>query len=202
MVVKLNFDKYVGRKLHQKWRITFNFKKNYCGINRIAAITYIVAFCFFIVYFPVKLTYLHKEIRLSTEQLGYNQKLLQKLSDKMRGSIVSQKKTTKFLLNGVPSLELLTILQNSKSDCPNIQIKNIRADRDILTVKCLSDSVNGQKKFKELLEKQKAFVSVTSSDADNNSGEAQQYNLTLTMKLNSMRYILENNPQLKAGSAQ
>lgn len=192
MVVKVNFELPVFTRIqHCTQKSNKQFQTVHVFLLCVASL-----FCLFTIFCTVKIILISREILTVKALLKNNESTMYKLSAKLSKKRDAYVSFYNFLIKQLPSIELILLFQEALSTCSGISVNMISAD-------CYGVNLSGRfhdsselNRFVEMIGKS-LLVSSVDNPVIKDTGDETQTDFTLFIKLNSMRYVITNDPLIK-----
>jgi len=197
MVVKVNFDIPLIKHINLLARKN---DKQFKAIQLFLPCAMFL-FCVFTIFCAIKIIVISKEIADIKLSLKNNDKTAQKLSAKLSKKAESSLASYNFLIKQLPSIEIISVLQETLSMCSGISIDSVSADCYGLNLSGTFKNGSELNRFVELIGKSAPVCSVD-TPVIKDTGDETHTDYTLFAKLNSLRYILTNDPLMKQETQQ
>lgn len=191
MVAKINFElscpknkfSYINRDLIRK------FKRSLLPL-------FLFLSLFFLFYCSVKIVADLCEISDLKAQLDDNIAMQKKLADKVSTEAVPFEAALDYKTDQLPSIEILSMLHEAIKGCNGVSVTAVSADMYGMNLKGSCVDYNQLNRFADRLGKSLLAASVGAPVIKDSETEGRT-TFTLYLKLNSLRYALENDASFK-----
>jgi len=195
MVAKINFELPLLKTHATKFKMKIKLRSfGHYVLPLFLLISSIFLFCC-----SVKIVADLCETKNLKTQLNNSKIIQEKLTDKLKTESASFEHALDYKLQQLPSVEILSLLQTSIRNCNGISISMISADTYGMNIKGSCVDTNQLNKLADILGKSPLVASVGAPEIKDS--EADNWAVfTLYIKLNSLRYAIENDVLTKQGA--